>query len=263
MLPLLIDTHAHLYAKDFLEDFNEVVKRAKLNGVEKVLLPNIDEESIERMHFLASEYPQFFIPMMGIHPCYVKENWQEQIQLVDKHLSAGTNNYCAIGEIGIDLHWDKTLVEQQKLAFRAQIKLAIKYKLPIVIHARESFDEIFEIVDQENCEELTGVFHCFTGTIAQAKKIIAYGGFKMGIGGVLTFKNSGLDKVILEVDLEHLVLETDCPYLPPVPFRGKRNESSYLTYIAEKLSEVKQCSLAEVAAVTSKNATALFGLNNQ
>jgi len=263
MQPLLIDTHAHLYAKDFLEDFDEVVKRAKSNGIEKILLPNIDEESIERMHLLASEYPGFFIAMMGIHPCYVKENWQEQIQLVEKHLSAGAYNYCAIGEIGIDLHWDKTLVEQKKLAFRAQIKLAIKYKLPIVIHARESFDEIFEIVDQENCAELTGVFHCFTGTVEQANKIVAYGGFKIGIGGVLTFKNSGLDKVISEVDLQHLVLETDCPYLPPVPFRGKRNESSYLTYIAEKLSEVKQCSLAEVASVTSKNATALFGLNNE
>ncbi len=258
----MIDTHAHLYDKVFAEDLDEVVKRAKSNNVQKILLPNIDEESIERMHFLAAEYPGFFIPMMGIHPCYVKENWEEQIQLIEKHLSDGTHKYCAIGEIGIDLHWDKTLIEQQKLAFRAQIKLAIKYKLPIVIHARESFDEIFEIVDQENCEELTGVFHCFTGTVEQAEKIIGYGGFKMGIGGVLTFKNSGLDQVISEVDLKHLVLETDCPYLPPVPFRGKRNESSYLTYIAEKLSEVKECSLAEVVAATSKNAIELFGLTN-
>lgn len=265
MLLNIIDTHSHLYSKDFLEDFNEVVARAKSIGVSKILLPNIDEESIERMHQLSNDHPDFFVPMMGIHPCYVKENWEEQIELVESHLkglssSSMPNNYCAVGEIGIDLHWDKALVEQQKKSFRAQIKLAIKYQLPIVIHARESFEEIFEIVDQENCTELTGVFHCFTGTVEQAQHIINYGGFKIGIGGVVTFKNSGLDKVVAKIPLEHLVLETDSPYLPPVPYRGKRNESSYLKLIADRISDVHEVSIDIVAEITSANATELFGL---
>lgn len=255
----LIDTHAHLYRKDFIEDFDEIVARAKANKIQKVLLPNIDEESINRMHWLVDNDSEFFVPMMGIHPCYVKENWEEQIQLVEQHLTSG-RKYCAVGEIGIDLYWDKTLFSEQQKAFRAQIRLAVKYNLPIVIHARDSFNEIFEILDEENCPELTGVFHCFTGTIEQANKVIAYGGFKMGVGGVLTFKNSGLDSVIANVPLEYLILETDCPYLPPVPFRGKRNESSYLVYIAEKLAEVKNCSLNEIANVTSQNASELFNL---
>ena len=255
----LIDTHAHLYSKEFVEDFDEIVTRAKANKIQKILLPNIDEQSIERMHSLVDNDPEFFVPMIGIHPCYVTEAWEDQIRLVEQHLSSG-RNYCAVGEIGIDLYWDKTLFEQQKNAFRAQIKLAIKHKLPIVIHARDSFDEIFSILDEENCDELTGVFHCFTGTVEQAEKVIAYGGFKMGVGGVLTFKNAGLDKVVATISLEHLILETDCPYLPPVPFRGKRNESSYLSYISEKLAEVKSCSIEEIAAVTSKNAISLFNL---
>jgi len=259
MLPFLIDTHAHLYSKEFLEDFDEVVSRAKSSGVSKILLPNIDEESIERMHLLSSTHPELFIPMMGIHPCYVKDNWEQQVELVASYLSK-PNNYCAVGEIGIDLHWDKTLVEQQKKSFRAQIKLAIQYKLPIVIHARESFDEIFEIVNEENCPELTGVFHCFTGTVEQAQHIINYGGFKIGIGGVVTFKNSGLDKVVTQIPVEHLVLETDCPYLPPVPHRGKRNESSYLPLIADKISDVHEVSVSKVAEITSANAAELFGL---
>jgi TatD DNase family protein len=259
MIPSLIDTHAHLYSKEFLEDFDEVVVKSKNNGVHKILLPNIDEQSIERMHLISQEDPEFFIPMMGIHPCYVKENWEEQVELVESYLSK-PNRYCAVGEIGIDLFWDKALVEQQKHSFRAQIKLAIKHRLPIVIHARDSFDEIFEIVDQENCQELTGVFHCFTGTVEQANRIINYGGFKIGIGGVVTFKNSGLDKVVAQIPLKHLVLETDSPYLPPVPYRGKRNESSYLNLIADKISDIHEVPLSQVAQVTSDNATQVFGL---
>jgi TatD DNase family protein len=255
----LIDTHAHLYSKEFLEDFDQVVERAKSNGLSKILLPNIDQDSIARMHLLSQEHPDFFVPMMGIHPCYVKESWEEQLALVESHLSK-PNNYCAIGEIGVDLYWDKTLAEQQKLAFTAQIKLAIKYKLPIVIHARDSFEEIFEIIDRENCPELRGVFHCFTGTVEQAQRLISYDGFKIGIGGVVTFKNSGLDKVVSQIPLEHLVLETDCPYLPPVPFRGKRNESSYLNLIAEKIAEIHQVSFSQVAAITTANAVEMFGL---
>jgi TatD DNase family protein len=257
--PSIIDTHAHLYSKEFLEDFDEVVARAKSNGLTKILLPNIDEGSIARMHLLSHDYPDFFVPMMGIHPCYIKKDWEKQLELVESYLSK-PNNYCAIGEIGIDLHWDKTLEAEQKLAFTAQIKLAIKYQLPIVIHARESFDEIFEIVDRENCPELRGVFHCFTGTVDQAQHIINYGGFKMGIGGVVTFKNSGLDKVVAEIPLAYLVLETDCPYLPPVPYRGKRNESAYLKLIADKISDIHQLPLSQVAQVTTANAKEMFQL---
>lgn len=255
----LIDTHSHLYSKEFLEDFDQVVERAKENNVGKVLLPNIDEGSIDRMHLLCNNHPQFFVPMMGIHPCYVKENWEPQIELVESYLSK-TNNYCAVGEIGIDLFWEKSLINEQKAAFKAQIKLAIQYKLPIVIHARDSFDEIFEIIDQENCPGLRGVFHCFSGTIEQAQHIIDYGGFKMGIGGVVTFKNAGLDKVVSQIPLEHLVLETDSPYLPPVPHRGKRNESAYLALIADKISDVHEIPMSEVADITTANAMELFSL---
>lgn len=254
---MLVDTHAHLYSKEFTSDFDEVVNRATKNGIEKILLPNIDQDSSERMHFLSQTYPHLFSPMMGIHPCYVEENWEAQIDWVKAQL-ASSNNYCAIGEIGIDLYWDKSLVEAQKQAFRSQIKLALTHQLPIVIHARDSFDEIFEIVDQENCEALTGVFHCFTGNLQQAEHVMNYGGFKMGIGGVLTFKNAGLDKVVKEIPLEYLVLETDCPYLPPVPFRGKRNESAYLVYIAEKLAEIHEKSLTEIKNATTANAKAIF-----
>ena len=259
MLPKLIDTHAHLYSKEFSADFDEVVQRAKNNGVEQILLPNIDEDSIEKMHELVAADPAYFVPMMGIHPCYVKTDWEDQISLVEQHLQSN-NKYCAVGEIGIDLYWDKTLLKEQQQAFRAQIQLAIKHNLPIVIPARDSFNEIFEIIDDENCDKLKGVFHCFTGTLEQANKIIAYGGFKMGIGGVLTFKNSGLDQVIKEVALEHLMVETDCPYLPPVPYRGKRNESSYVIHVAEKLADVHQKTLIEIANITSDNAKKMFDL---
>jgi TatD DNase family protein len=259
MIPTLIDTHAHLYAKEFLEDFDQVIARAQEKGVSKILLPNIDQESIARMHFLSQAHPKLFIPMMGIHPCYVTKEWEKQVNTVETHLSQA-NNYCAVGEIGIDLYWDKTLLDQQKKSFRAQIKLAIKYKLPIVIHARASFDEIFDIIDAENCPELTGVFHCFTGSTDQAHRIINYGGFKIGIGGVVTYKNAGLDQVVAQIPLEHLLLETDSPYLPPVPYRGKRNESAYVSVVANKIAELHDVSPTKIAEITTHNATALFGL---
>jgi TatD DNase family protein len=200
------------------------------------------------------------IPMMGLHPSYVKENWMEELKIIETHLFKNPSKYCAVGEIGIDLFWDKTFIEAQKIVFRTQISWAKKLKLPIAIHARDAFDEIFEILDEENDESLKGVFHCFTGSIEQAKKILDYGGFKLGIGGVITYKNSGLTEVLNSVELKHLVLETDAPYLSPAPFRGKRNESAYLSYIIEKISGIYKLSDAIIAEVTSQNAIELFQL---
>jgi len=197
---------------------------------------------------------------MGLHPSYVKENWMEELKIIETHLFKNPSKYCAVGEIGMDLFWDKTFIEAQKIVFRTQISWAKKLKLPIAIHARDAFDEIFEIIDEENDEFLKGVFHCFTGNLEQAAKILDYGGFKLGIGGVITFKNSGLTEVLNSIELKHLVVETDAPYLSPAPFRGKRNESSYLSYIIEKISGIYKLSDAKIAEVTSQNAIELFQL---
>ena len=255
----LIDTHAHLYGEAFLADFPAVLDRSK-KVVQQVLLPNIDKESAERMHFLADQNPKYFFPMMGLHPCAIEQNWEDQIEWVKQQLSRRAD-YCAIGEIGVDLHWDTRLKSEQIAAFRAQIELAKSEQLPVVIHARASFDEVFEVLDEVNDTELTGVFHCFTGNIEQARKVLNYGGFYLGVGGILTYKNSGLAAVYEQIPLDSLLLETDAPYLSPVPFRGKRNESSYLLHIAEKLAEVKGLSLNEVAEKTTENANTLFKLS--
>lgn len=251
-----IDTHAHLYAKAFEEDREEMIQRALDEGVTKLFLPNIDEESVAGMEQLVKDYPGVCYAMMGIHPCDVQKDWQTQLKTIKKHYKKG--HHIAIGEIGIDLYWDKTLQQEQTDAFRAQINWAKSEKLPIVIHCRDAFDEIFEVLDDENDADLFGIFHCFTGTEEQAHKIIKYGGFKLGIGGVVTFKNSGLDQHIKNIDLEHLVLETDAPYLAPSPYRGKRNESSYIPKIAEKLSNIYGVSEVEVGRITSANALQIF-----
>lgn len=251
-----IDTHAHLYAKAFEEDREEMIQRALDEGVTKLFLPNIDEESVAGMEQLVKDYPGVCYAMMGIHPCDVQKDWQTQLETIKKHYKKG--HHIAIGEIGIDLYWDKTLQQEQTDAFRAQINWAKSEKLPIVIHCRDAFDEIFEVLDDENDADLFGVFHCFTGTEEQAHKIINYGGFKLGIGGVVTFKNSGLDKEIKNIDLKYLVLETDAPYLAPSPYRGKRNESSYIPKIAEKLSNIYGVSEVEVGRITSANALQIF-----
>jgi TatD DNase family protein len=256
---MIIDTHAHLYAEEFSEDQTEVFIRAAAAGVHYFLLPNINSESIPLMEKLMKEQKNT-IPMMGLHPSYVKENWMEELKIIETHLFKNPSKYCAVGEIGMDLFWDKTFIEAQKIVFRTQISWAKKLKLPIAIHARDAFDEIFEILDEENDETLKGVFHCFTGNLEQATKILDYGGFKLGIGGVITYKNSGLTEVLNSVELKHLVLETDAPYLSPAPFRGKRNESSYLSYIIEKISGIYSLSDAIIAEVTSQNATELFQL---
>ena len=256
---MIIDTHAHLYAEEFSEDQTEVFTRAAAAGVHYFLLPNINSESIPLMEKLMKEQKNT-IPMMGLHPSYVKENWMEELKIIETHLFKNPSKYCAVGEIGMDLFWDKTFIEAQKIVFRTQISWAKKLKLPIAIHARDAFDEIFEILDEENDESLKGVFHCFTGNLEQATKILDYGGFKLGIGGVITYKNSGLTEVLNSVELKHLVLETDAPYLSPAPFRGKRNESSYLSYIIEKISGIYKLSDAIIAEVTSQNAIELFQL---
>ena len=256
---MFIDTHAHLYSEEFEVDIHETILRAKNSNVNYILLPNIDVLSIVPMEDLSQKFPNC-IPMMGLHPGYVKEDWRQQLSFIEKKLFESPERYCAVGEIGMDLHWDKTFWEQQKSVFRMQINWAKELKIPIVIHCRKAFDQIFEILNQENSTELTGVFHCFTGNLDQAKRILNYGGFKLGIGGVLTYKNSELPEVIQQIDLEHLVLETDSPYLPPVPYRGKRNESSYIPIVAEKLADIYQCPISEIAAKTTENAIHLFQL---
>lgn len=253
----IIDTHTHLYLKQFNDDVDKVIARSINSGIDKFIFPAIDSSHMKEMHDLQNKYPSNIYLMSGLHPVYVKENYKEELDLVVQSLD--NHNYVAIGEIGIDLYWDKTFLKQQQEAFEFQIRLAISNDLPIVIHCREGFDEIFEILDAEKCTKLHGVFHCFTGTLDQANRAIRLG-FKLGIGGVVTFKNGGLDKVINQIDLQHLVLETDAPYLSPVPFRGKRNESSYITYVLSKLSELYEISEIEIAKATTKNAIKIFNL---
>ena len=252
-----IDTHTHIFLPEFDSDRDQVIKNAQESGVEKILLPNVDRNTIKRLNSLVEKYPDFCLPMIGLHPTSVNGNYTDELKLVEDHLETG--KYVAVGEIGIDLYWDKTFKEQQEKAFRYQIDLAKKYKLPIVIHARDSFDEIFKIMDDVIDENLSGVFHAFTGNEKQAERVVEWG-FKIGIGGIVTFKNSGLDKVVNNIDINHIVLETDSPYLAPVPKRGKRNESAYIVHIAKKIAEIKNISLEEVATITTNNAKQLFKL---
>ena len=251
----IIDTHTHLYLKQFNQDIDDVIKRAINIGVEKFIFPAIDPSYSKQMHDLQSKYSKNIYLMSGLHPVSVKENYKDELGLVVKSLK--DHNYVAIGEIGIDLYWDKTFLKQQQDAFEFQIRLAISNDLPIVIHCREGFDEIFEILDAEKHEKLRGVFHCFTGTLDQAKRAINLG-FKLGIGGVVTFKNGGIDKFINQISINNIVLETDSPYLSPVPFRGKRNESSYIKYVLSKLSDLYEISEEELAKLTTENSKNLF-----
>ena len=253
----IIDTHTHLYLKQFKDDIDKVIQRSIDKGINKFIFPAIDSTHFDEMHDLKNKYPGSIYLMSGLHPTNVKENYKEELEFVVNSLKS--HSYVAIGEIGIDLYWDKTYLKQQQDAFEFQIRLAIKNDLPIVIHCREAFDEIFEILDKENCTKLRGVFHCFTGTLEQANRAIRLG-FKLGIGGVVTFKNGGIDKFLNQIDLKHIVVETDSPYLAPVPFRGKRNESSYITYVIDKLSEIYGLPIKEIASVTTKNAEKVFAL---
>lgn len=257
----LIDTHTHLYLDAFNDDRPAMMSRAIEAGVTRMLLPNIDFASIPGMHALCDAHPNNCFPMMGLHPCDVKDDFREMLREMEGMLDQ--RSYVAIGETGIDLYWDKTTLPNQIESFEIQIEWAKQRDLPLVIHARESFNEIFEVLDRLHSERLRGVFHCFTGNLLQAGKIMEYGSFLMGIGGVLTYEKSGLAEVVRELPLAKLILETDSPFLTPKPFRGKRNESAYVTFVAEKLAEIKQLPLQEIAAITTANANALFRLNAQ
>ena len=254
---MLVDTHTHLYLEQFDNDRSEIVDSAIEKGIEYMLLPNIDKESLEAMKSLSRLYPQNCLPMMGLHPTSVKEDYERELTVVEQELKSG--NYIAVGEIGIDLYWDQTFRDQQEDALRRQLKLAKRYKLPVSLHSRDSFEQIYKIVKEELTDDLQGVFHCFTGTPEEAQMIIDVG-FKMGIGGIVTFKNAGLAEVVKDIDLEHLMLETDAPFLSPAPFRGKRNQSAYLVYIAEKIAEIKGLTTIEIAEYTTRNAIDLFNL---
>ena len=252
-----IDTHTHLFASEFNDDIDIVVKNAINSGVSKMLLPNIDSSTTNNMLQLCNKYPQHCFPMIGLHPCSVKkDNIDKEILHVEEMLNK--NKFIAIGEIGLDLYWDKSSLSYQKIAFESQIKLAKKYQLPIVIHVRDSFNEAIEIVEKLNNENLSGVFHCFTGNIQEAERIINLENFYLGIGGVVTFKNGGINKIINQISLDNIILETDSPYLTPTPFRGKRNESKYLLNIAQKMSEIYEIDINEIANKTSSNAINLF-----
>lgn len=253
----LIDTHTHLFLPEFDTDIDQVINNAKKNGVEKVILPNVDSSTTERLQNLVDTYPDFCLPLMGLHPTSVKENFKQELQTVEKSILQ--KKMYGIGEIGIDLYWDKTFLKEQKQAFRYQINLAKEHHLPIVIHARDSFDEIFEIMNEMHDPNLKGIFHAFTGNENHAKQIVDWG-FYVGIGGIVTFKNSGLDKVVNNIDINHIVLETDSPYLAPVPYRGKRNETAYIRLIAEKIAQVKNMSIEEVAETTTQNAIRVFNI---
>ncbi|MDC8002078.1 TatD family hydrolase [Aequorivita todarodis] len=252
---MLTDTHTHLYSEAFAEDRNEMMQRAFDVGIKRFFIPAIDCSHTEAMYALEKEYPQNVFLMMGLHPTSVKENFEEELAHVAEQFKK--RNFFAVGEIGIDLYWDKTTLGIQKTAFKWQIQLAKKHKLPIVIHCRDAFDEIFEVLETEKGDDLFGIFHCFTGTFEQAQRAISYN-MKLGIGGVVTFKNGKIDTFLNQIPLKHIVLETDSPYLAPVPFRGKRNESSYLALVCKKLSEIYGVSEAEIARITTENSKAVF-----
>jgi TatD DNase family protein len=253
---ILTDTHTHLYLPEFDSDRDTLIAEAKAAGIERFFLPNIDSTSVDAMHALETKFPDNCFAMMGLHPTSVKENWNEELKLVEKTL--GERKYSGVGEIGVDLYWDKTFVKEQKEVFKRQIELANHYKLPVSIHSRESFEEIYSILLETKKEQPCGVFHCFTGNIDQANRAIDLG-FYLGIGGVVTFKNSGLDKTLAEVGLKNIVLETDAPYLAPAPHRGKRNVPAFLKLVAEKIAAIKNVSIEEVAEITTGNSKQIFG----
>ncbi|HEY4197675.1 MAG TPA: TatD family hydrolase [Mucilaginibacter sp.] len=254
---LLTDTHTHQYYETDPIKREELMQRCLDNGIERLFLPNVDSASIELVMSQVKAFPKNCFAMLGLHPCDVKANWQEELDTINTAMPQ--HKIYAIGEIGIDLYWDKTFLNEQLEAFKIQINWAKKLKLPIVIHCRDAFDEVYKVLLEEHDEDLRGIFHCFTGTLEQAQKVTDLG-FYLGIGGVVTYKNSGLDAVVQQIDLKHIVLETDSPYLTPVPYRGKRNESSYLIYVAQKVADLHQISIEAVAAVTTENSKIVFGV---
>lgn len=253
---LLTDTHTHLYYETDDKKRIELIDRCKENAVDRLFLPNVDVSSVPLVFSLVKSFPDICFPMLGLHPCSVKTDWESELNKIKE--ADHQHKIVAIGEIGIDLYWDKTHLTEQVQAFKAQIAWAKSLKLPIIIHCRDAFNEVFKVLQQEHDENLRGIFHCFTGSIEQAQKIIDLG-FYLGIGGVVTYKNAGLDKVVSQIDLNHIVLETDSPYLTPVPYRGKPNESSYLIYVANKIAELHQTDMETVASITTENSRRIFG----
>ncbi len=254
---ILTDTHTHLYSEAFDNDRSAVIANAMDKGVERFFIPAIDSTYTEAMFRLKDLYPENIYLMMGLHPTHTKENYKDELRHVEEMLLQ--HKFYALGEIGIDLYWDKSFFEQQKEAFRYQIRLAKEHQLPIVIHCRDAFNEIFEVLESEKGDDLYGIFHCFTGTMEQAQKAISYN-MKLGIGGVVTFKNGKIDAFLDQIPLKHIVLETDSPYLAPAPYRGKRNESAYLINVLEKLSDIYGLSKENIAEITTENSKEVFGI---
>jgi TatD DNase family protein len=254
---IITDTHTHLYSEAFDGDRNEMIENAIKKGVGRFFVPAIDSSYTQRMLDLEKKFPDHVYLMTGLHPTHVKENFEEEIQHVEEMLASHT--FYALGEIGIDLYWEKQYLTEQQIAFKRQIQLAKKYKLPIVIHCRDAFDEVFEVLEGEKGADLRGIFHCFTGTIEQARKALSYN-MKLGIGGVVTFKNGKIDTFLKDIDMEHIVLETDAPYLAPTPYRGKRNESAYIVNVLKKLAAIYEVSEEELALKTTENSKEVFGV---
>ena len=254
---MITDTHTHLYSEQFDQDRDAMIQRAKNSGVKRFFIPAIDSSYTERMFSLEKNYPSDVFLMMGLHPTSVKDNYESELLHVKEWIDK--KSFVAIGEIGIDLYWDKTYIKEQKKAFQTQIKWAKEKKLPIVIHCRNAFDEIFDILELEKGPDLYGIFHCFTGTLQQAEKAISYN-MKLGIGGVVTFKNGKIDTFLNQIPLQHIVLETDAPYLSPTPFRGKRNESSYIKFVIEKLASIYELPSSEIINITTENSKEVFGI---
>lgn len=251
----MIDTHAHIYLEEFKEDIDDVISRCDELGIDKIYMPNIDHTSIDDMLELEEKYSGKCISMMGLHPCSVKKGFEKELYIVEEWLSK--RKFAGVGEIGTDLYWDKTFWSEQQEALNVQLDFAKQYEIPAILHCRDSIDETIELVEKKNDNRLSGIFHCFSGTTAQAEKIIELG-FYLGIGGVSTFKNGGMDKVIPELPLEKLVLETDSPYLSPVPHRGKRNEPAYIELVAKRIAELKSISIEEVKEATTNNSETIF-----
>ena len=254
---IFTDTHTHLYSSQFQDDRNEMMQRAIEAGVTRLFVPSIDSSYTQKMYDLERQFSENVYLMMGLHPCYVKENYLEELAHVETELAK--RKFYAVGEIGMDLFWDKSFLKEQQHAFQHQIQLAKKYQLGINIHCRDAFEETFEVLENEKATDLFGIFHCFTGDLEQAERAISLG-LKLGIGGVATFKNGKIDQFLNEIDLQHIVLETDSPYLAPLPHRGKRNESSYITLVAQKLSKIYNLPIEEIAKITTENSKAIFGI---
>jgi TatD DNase family protein len=252
---MMIDTHTHLYDEDTIELQDEHIKRAIEAGVEKMYMPNCDSTTIEGMMQIATRFPHNCYPMMGLHPCYVKENYKAELSVVQEQLNK--NKFSAVGEVGLDFYWDRTFASEQKAAFEQQIDWALRYQLPVIIHSRSSTKECIDIVKRKQKGDLITVFHCYSGTVSEAHEIVALGGY-LGIGGVVTYKKTNLPEILLSVSLDNIVLETDAPYLAPIPYRGKRNESTYLPLIAQKIADVYEVSIDVVIEKTSGNAQKIF-----